>query len=66
VAAKAFCIAPEYKDECLTLYQEISDAMLNGEMWKKRKGSGICKISLFIILHFLVRWWSHIGGRYFS
>jgi len=36
VAAKTFCIAPEYKDECLTLYQEISDAMLNGEMWKKR------------------------------
>jgi len=30
VAAKALCIAPEYKDECLTLYQEISDAMLNG------------------------------------
>ena len=36
VAAKTFCIAPKYKDECLTLYQEISDAMLIGEMWKKR------------------------------
>jgi len=60
VAAKALCIVPEYKDECLTLYQEISDAMLNGEMWKNRKGSVICKINLFIILHFSVRWWSHI------
>ncbi|MBT3880978.1 MAG: hypothetical protein HON76_00045 [Candidatus Scalindua sp.] len=34
VAAKAFRIAPEHKDECLTLYQEISDSMLNGDMWK--------------------------------
>ena len=36
VAAKAFRVAPKYKDECLSLYQEISDAMLSGEMWKQR------------------------------
>jgi hypothetical protein len=35
VAAQAFRVATEYRDECLTLYQEISEAMLNGDMWKQ-------------------------------
>ncbi len=35
MAAKAFHVSPEYKDECLTLYQEVSEAMLNGDMWKE-------------------------------
>ncbi len=35
MAAKAFRVAPEYKSDCLNLYQEISEAMLNGDMWKE-------------------------------
>jgi hypothetical protein len=35
VPTKDFRVAPKYKDECLTLYQEISKAMLNWDMWKE-------------------------------
>ncbi len=35
MAKKDFRVAPEYKGNCLTLYQEISEAMLNGDMWKE-------------------------------
>lgn len=28
-----------FEDECFTLYQEISDAMLNGNIWKKSGNS---------------------------
>jgi hypothetical protein len=35
VPTKDFRVAPKYKDERLTLYQEISKAMLNWDMWKE-------------------------------
>lgn len=35
VAQNVFQVEPEYLAECLSLYEEISDAMLNGKMWKR-------------------------------
>ncbi len=54
MAAKAFRVDPEYKDEFLTLYQVISDGMLNGDMWKE-SGKGRTEVksvkqSAFILL----------------